>query len=257
MLPTCSRISWHADDQPPVAQPIRLRAKVAHIEEHAPDVCSLILAPERPAPRFRPGQFLHLALDPYDPSQHWPESRVFSIASPPDDRERLRITVSAVGAFTQRMLRLREGDEVWVKLPYGDFVIGAQGNDPLILIAGGTGITPFVSFFASVGVATTAAVRVLYGVRRSDLLIYRATLNAAAQRFPDLRWQAHVEESPGPGEHSGRLTVESALAAARTTGAFDSATFYISGPPAMLRALQSGLGLAGVPPARVRTDAWD
>ena len=240
-----------------MAQPIKLRAKVAHIEEHAPDVRSLILAPERPAPRFRSGQFLHLALDPYDPSQHWPESRVFSIASPPEDRERLRITVSAVGAFTQRMLRLREGDEVWVKLPYGDFVIGTQGNDPLILIAGGTGITPFVSFLASIGAATSAAVRVLYGVRRSDLLIYRATLDAAAQRFPDLRWQAHVEESAGAGEHPGRLSAESALAAARATGAPDSATFYISGPPAMLRALQSGLGLAGVPPSRVRTDAWD
>jgi ferredoxin-NADP reductase len=257
MLPTSSRTSWRADGPRVVAQPIRLRARIAHIEVHAPDVSSLILAPERPAPRFRPGQFLHLALDPYDPSQHWPESRVFSIASPPEDRERLRITVSAVGTFTQRMLRLKEGDEVWVKLPYGDFVVGTQASDPLILIAGGTGITPFVSFLASVGAATSAAVRVLYGVRRSDLLIYRATLDAAARRFPDLRWQAHVEESPGAGEQPGRLSVESALGAARTTSAPDSATFYISGPPAMLRVLQSGLGLAGVPPSRVRTDAWD
>jgi ferredoxin-NADP reductase len=150
------------------------------------------------------------------------------------------------------MMRLREGDEVWVKLPYGDFVIGNQGNDPLILIAGGTGITPFVSFFASVGAVASGSVRVLYGVRRSDLLIYRATLDAAAQRFPDLRWQAYVEESPGTGEHPGKLSVDSALGAARTTSAPDAAIFYISGPPAMLRALQSGLGVAGVAPSRVQ-----
>jgi ferredoxin-NADP reductase len=257
MLPTFSRISWRANPSTTVAQPSRLRAKVAHIEVHAPDVRSLILAPERPAPRFRPGQFLHLAIDPYDPSQHWPESRVFSIASPPEDRERLRITVSAVGAFTQRMMRLREGDEVWLKLPYGDFVIGTQADDPLILMAGGTGITPFVSFLASMDARTSAAIRVLYGVRRSDLLIYRAMLDAAAQRFPDLRWQAYVEENPGAGEQLGKLTVESALGAARTTNAPTSATFYLSGPPTMLRALQSGLVTAGVTPARVRTDAWD
>lgn len=240
-----------------MAQPIKVRARIASIEEHAPEVRSFVLAPERPVPRFRPGQFLHLALDPYDPSRHWPESRVFSIASPPEERERLRVTVSALGGFTRRMMQLKEGDEVWVKLPYGDFVIGTQANDPLILIAGGTGITPFVSFFASVGAATLAPVRVLYGARRSELLIYRATLDAAARRFTDLHWQAYVEENPGAGEHPGRLSVESALDAARGTGAPDSATFYISGPPAMLHALQSGLGLAGVAPARVRTDAWD
>jgi ferredoxin-NADP reductase len=244
-----------------VAQPAKLRARIAHIEVHAPDVRSFILAPERPAPRFRPGQFLHLALDPYDPSQHWPESRVFSIASPPEERERLRVTVSALGAFTQRMMQLKEGDEVWVKLPYGDFVIGSQGNEPLILIAGGTGITPFLSFLASSlaspGASTSAPVRVLYGARRSDLLIYRAALEQAAARSVDLRWQAHVEENAGPGELAGRLSVEAALAAARTTGAPEAAIYYLSGPPAMLRALQSGLATASVPPTRVRTDAWD
>lgn len=240
-----------------MAQPIRVRAKVARIESHSADVRSLILAPERPAPRFRPGQFLHLALDRYDPSQHWPESRVFSIASPPDDRDSLRITVSAVGAFTKRMMQLREGDEVWVKLPYGDFVIGGQDSNPLILMAGGTGITPFVSFLASAGSSTAAPVRVLYGARRPDLLIYRATLDAAALRFPDLRWQAHVEESPGAGESLGRLSVELALAAAQGTGAPEAAIFYLSGPPGMLRALQSGLEAVGVTPSRVRTDAWD
>ena len=240
-----------------MAQPIRVRAKVTEIAVHAPNVRSFTLAPERPAPRFRPGQFLHLALDHYDPSQHWPESRVFSIASPPENRDRLRITVSAVGTFTKRMMQLREGDEVWVKLPFGDFVIEPQGTGPLILIAGGTGITPFVSFLASSGASASAPVRVLYGVRRSDLLIYRAVLDQAAQRFVDLRWQAFVEENAAAGERAGRLSVEAALSAAHDAGAPGTATFHLSGPPQMLRLFQSGLGAAGVPPAQVRADAWD
>ena len=238
-----------------MAQPIRLRARVDRIETHAPDVRSFILVPERPAPRFRPGQFLHLAIDPFDPSQHWPESRVFSIASPPDDRQRLRITVSALGKFTQRMMALKEGDQVWVKLPYGDFVIQSEENAPVILIAGGTGITPFVSFFA--GASTTAPVRVLYGARRSELLIYREVLKQAKERAPNLAWQAFVEENASGGERPGRLSVEAALETARTTGAGDAATYYISGPPAMLSMFRAGLATAGVPPQRIRTDAWD
>ena len=240
-----------------MAQPVKLRARITRVEAHSPDVRSFVLAPERPAPRFRCGQFLHLAIDPYDPSRHWPESRVFSIASPPEEREHLRITVSAVGAFTRRMMRLEQGDEVWVKLPYGDFVIGSEGDGAMVLIAGGTGITPFVSFLASTGAATSTPVRVLYGVRRSDLLIYRATLDEAAKRFPDLGWQAYLEEGAGAGEHPGRLSVEAALGAAHATGAAGAATFYVSGPPAMLAVFQSGLGAAGVPPSRVRADAWD
>ena len=238
-----------------MAQPIRLRARIDSIETHAPDVRSFILVPERPAPRFRPGQFLHLAIDPFDPSQHWPESRVFSIASPPDDRQRLRITVSALGKFTQRMMALKEGDQVWVKLPYGDFVIQSEENAPVILIAGGTGITPFVSFFA--GASTTAPVRVLYGARRSELLIYREVLKQAKERAPNLAWQAFVEENASGGERPGRLSVEAALETARTTGAGDAATYYISGPPAMLSMFRAGLATAGVPPQRIRTDAWD
>ena len=240
-----------------MAQPARLRARIEHIVEHAPEVRSFFLAPERPAPRFRPGQFLHLALAPYDPAQHWPESRVFSIASPPEDRAHLRITVSAVGLFTRRMMRLKEGDEVWVKLPYGDFIIESQGEGALILIAGGTGITPFVSFLASAGASASAPVRVLYGVRRSDLLIYRTVLDEAAKRFRDLTWQAYVEENPAANERAGRLSIQAAIDAASRAGAVDGATFHLSGPPAMLRLFQSGLVAAGVLPAQVRADAWE
>jgi nitric oxide dioxygenase len=162
-----------------------------------------------------------------------------------------------VGDFTQRMMRLNEGDEVWVKLPYGDFIIESQGDGPLILVAGGTGITPFVSFLASTGASASVPVRVLYGVRRSDLLIYRAVLGEAARRFADLRWQAFVEQDAGDGERAGRLSVEAALAAARDAGAPGPATFHLSGPPQMLGLFQSGLAAAGVSPARVRADAWD
>jgi ferredoxin-NADP reductase len=238
-----------------MAQPVRLRARIAEVEIHAPDVRSYILVPERPAPRFRPGQFLHLAIDPFDPSQHWPESRVFSIASSPDERQRLRVTVSAVGKFTKRMMVLKQGDEVWVKLPYGDFVVQAENAGPVILIAGGTGITPFVSFLA--GPPVPVPVRVLYGARRSDLLIYRSILDQATKLTPTFAWQAYVEENPAPGERSGRLSVEAALQTAQDVGDASAATYYISGPPVMLASFRKGLADAGVAPGNIRTDAWD
>ena len=54
--------------------------------------------------QYRPGQFLHLTLDPYDPTKSWPESRCFSIQSPPSQGARaLDISFATKGAYTQRM----------------------------------------------------------------------------------------------------------------------------------------------------------
>ena len=238
-----------------MAQPVRIRAQVAEIIHHAPGLRSLIVKPERPVPRFRPGQFLHLALDNWDPSSHWPDSRPFSVASPPEVRDTLRITVSEVGRFTTRVMQASEGDTVWLKLPYGEFVVQSSESEPAILVAGGTGVAPFVSLATS-ELAPGGLVRLLYGVRRPDLLIYRAVLDEAARRNPQLQWEAFVEEGVPEGARVGRLSAEAALQAADTTGNPSTAIFYLSGPPEMITDLSAGLTAAGVSPERIRVDAW-
>src|SRR6187431_754833 len=113
-------------DRMPVAR--KLACTVRSVVDHGDHVYTVELDTRGATPRFIPGQFLHLALDPYD-GGFWPESRVFSIASSPADRDRLLITYAVKGAFTSRMEReLRPGGEVWVKLPYGTFTVDA-GRD--------------------------------------------------------------------------------------------------------------------------------
>src|SRR4029077_3859539 len=113
---------------------------VRGITDHGERVYTVELEPSMPAPAFKPGQFLHLAIDRYDGAGFWPESRVFSIASSPRNRDRLTITYAVKGAFTTRMEReLVPGARVWVKLPYGEFVVDASSD--AVLFAGGTGVT--------------------------------------------------------------------------------------------------------------------
>jgi ferredoxin-NADP reductase len=235
---------------------VRTAARVEQVIDHAPGLRTLLLRPARAVPRFRPGQFLHMAIDPYDPSQHWPDSRAFSIASSPDDRDTLRITCSAVGPFTRRVLELREGDEVWLKLPYGEFVVEARPGSPTVLVAGGTGVTPFIPYLASAA-AAQAPVRLLYGARMPELLVYRDVLDAAAAARPEFRWTAYVEEGGRLGAVRGRLSARAALDAASEIGDPLAATYYLSGPPAMLAALRVDLGEAGVQQSSVRIDAWE
>ena len=162
-----------------MAIPQKLRCQVQKITNHGDHVYTVELSPERPLPRFNPGQFLHLTLDDYDPSGFWPESRVFSIASSPAQRDCLRISYSVRGRYTARMENeLQEGRMVWVKLPYGDFVI-RDAND-VALLAGGTGITAFIAFIDGLTNEFHNNIFLAYGARKPELLLYRESIDAKA-----------------------------------------------------------------------------
>lgn len=232
----------------------KLRCQVTRLVDHGEHVYTLDLRPERLAPRFRPGQFLHLALDEYDPSGFWPESRVFSIASAPAQRGLLRISYSVRGRFTARMAReLVEGGWVWVKLPYGEFVI--EDISDIVLFAGGTGITAFTAFLDGLTPAFRHAVVVAYGARSADLLIYRSLIEARAALVTGLRAFYFVEQGEAsPMASVGRLSV---AAIWPHVAAPDQATYYLSGPPIMLKTLAGDLRSRGIADAAIRIDAWE
>jgi ferredoxin-NADP reductase len=238
----------------PVSQ--KLPCVVERIVAHGERVYTVALRPHRVAPRFRAGQFLHLALDPYDPSGFWPESRVFSIASSPADRTIVTVTYAVHGAFTTRMEReLAEGATIWIKLPYGDFVV--DGSTDVVLLAGGTGITAFTAFLEELTPVSARAVVLAYGARRSDLLIYRDTIEACARRLPSLDVVYFVEEAV-PGDSSrpqpGRISV---AALWPRIAALSSAHYYIAGPPLMLRDVGNDLRDRGISSEAIHIDAWE
>ena len=100
--------------------------------------------------QFRPGQFLHLALDNYDPSFNWPESRVFSIANAPERNTLIYLFRQKVD-FTNRMMNeISIGSQIWIKLPYGIFNFNDAIGEDVVLNCRGTGISPFISFLENI-----------------------------------------------------------------------------------------------------------
>jgi ferredoxin-NADP reductase len=234
--------------------PQKFLCKVTEIYDHGENVYSVLLQPENPAPRFLPGQFLHLALDDYIPGDFWPDSRPFSIASPPIEREQLRITYAVKGSFTGRMEKeLRPGRQVWVKMPYGEFIVSTDRD--VCLLAGGTGVTAFTAFLASLPVEHPHYVHLLYGVRRPDLLIYRSLVEEAVKHCSKLLVRFFVEEAAGgTGCFLGRINANAVLEAISNPLSF---TYYLAGPPEMIHDLTFGLGQQGIPPDRIIADAWE
>lgn len=234
----------------------KLACQVEKIIHHGEHVYTVDLRPERPAPRFRPGQFLHLALDAYDPSDFWPESRVFSISSPPTQRERLRITYSVQGRFTARMAReLAEGQWVWAKLPYGEFVV--EDTRDAVLFAGGTGITAFTAFLAGLTHEFQHAVYLAYGARERGLLIYRDMVEQRVRMTAMLHAYYFIESEADellPHEAAGRLSVDAMWPRIQNPS---EATYYISGPPRMLKTITHDLRGRGIRADAIRIDAWE
>lgn len=235
--------------------PRKLKCQVSTINDHGERVYSVSLIPERRLPNFLPGQFLHLALDPYDPSSFWPESRVFSIASSPSDRQNLRITYAVKGKFTTRMEReLAVGNEVWVKLPYGEFVI--SGNRDVVLFAGGTGITAFTAFLGQLGAEQDHSISLFYGARNSYLLVYRSMIDQKAQICSKLNIRYYFENGIPQESHEmkGKLSVTSAFSFLDKPLEKE---YYLSGPPSMLEFLQDDLILKKIPVKQIKIDAWE
>ena len=215
--------------------------------DHGEHVYTVELEPSVAVPAFKPGQFLHLALDPPQPGGFWPESRVFSIASSPGERDRLAITYAVKGAFTTRMERaLARGRSAWVKLPYGDFVVDSTRD--AVLFAGGTGVTAFTALLQSLQPERATRVLLFYGARTPDLFVYGPLAEACAREVPALSCRLVCEET------DGRLQVDAAWPA---ISSLHDPVFYLSGPPLMLEALTRQLHRRGLSPDDIRTDAWE
>ena len=237
----------------------KIPCKIQTITRHSDDVFSLILEPEKPLPKYRSGQFLHLAIDDYDPSGFWPESRVFSIASSSNDLSTLEISYSIKGKFTARMAKeLFEGAHVWVKLPYGEFII--QDGQNAVLIAGGTGITAFTAFIKSMTEDNTDDVQLFYGAREVSLLIYDEMILAVEDLVPAFSTHFYLENLISPKEINdrvyfpGRLSVDVILSRLSIPSRY---IYYLSGPPEMLKLFSKQLIDRGIDKANVRIDAWE
>lgn len=241
--------------------PSRFEATVANVIRHGPNVASYLLAVQGRRIRFKPGQFVHLTLETYDPSLHWPESRAFSIASGPSSGERLRLTISRQGAYTSRILdEVEEGRTLWLKGPYGEFTVAPrEGTERVVLVAGGTGITPFCAYMEEEVLRPekhVVPVVLHYGARSPDLLVYRDLADRCAAAVTGFSVRYYLETPNGfPRAIRGRLDIDRIVGEQAAPG---RCLYYLSGPKPMISAFSCRLRRdLRVPEDRVLIDAWD
>jgi ferredoxin-NADP reductase len=152
---------------------------------------------------------------------------------------------------------LCSGLGVWVKMPYGEFVV--DGTADAVLIAGGTGITAFQAFIEGLVPDHPRKVVLLYGARRPGLLLGREMLEEKQRKVASFRAFFFSEtgvpsSDPAPGT---TLPGRTNLNAIEDCTVSDSTVYYLAGPPAMVAAIRVDLEHTGVTGKSIRVDAWE
>jgi len=198
---------------------------------------------------YAPGQFLHLAIDDdYDGSGQWPESRCFSMQSNPNE-ETIKISYAIKGDFTKAMeAKLTPGTEVWLKLPYGDLFQQPHSKVNTVFIAGGTGITPFLSLFTHESFTEYINPKIYLGFRSKAFNIYDPELNSVKLRESSVELFVTTFYQ----DTEGLIDIEQIF---NINGI--NATYFISGPPAMIKSFKQYLILRGVYQNQILTDDWE
>jgi ferredoxin/flavodoxin---NADP+ reductase len=163
------------------------KATISYISVLKEDLAIFRIKPnEGQVPDFKPGQFVTLGVNV--PSEKKIIRRAYSIASPPQQKKHFELILRWVkkpvpGRLTTQVFDKREGDEVlWVK-PTGIFTInekmatGSPDNRRMVLIGGGTGLAPFISYTLHLkAIGSKREIVVLHGASYVDELSYRDLL---------------------------------------------------------------------------------
>lgn len=210
---------------------------------------------------FTPGQFIFIKFKqegfPY-------EDHPFSLTSSPEEASRsiLRISAKALGDFTKRLIELRPGALAEIQGPYGGFSFLRAERKKQLWIAGGIGVTPFISMGRTIGEGISDAfgapaaaydIALYHSVKTADELVYK---NDFEKIEKDVE-QKHGEHGrftfvPWIVDQKGLLNADTL----REVKDLSERDVFICGPQPMMKALKTQLMAMGVPASRIHYELF-
>jgi stearoyl-CoA 9-desaturase NADPH oxidoreductase len=236
----------------PTFSTTEVRGRVTAAHRQTPDTVTLTVRPNRNWSGFEAGQHTQLTVE-IAGVRH---TRCYSMAGSAHDPGEFELTVKAhPGGLVSRHLvdHAHPGMVVGLTPAQGDFTLPAARPDRLLLISGGSGITPVLSMLRTLcAEGHTAPVTFLhYALTAADAL-YAEDLAILAGLHPNVRLVRVFTDEPGAGDLDGFLTTEQ-LAAADSH--WHAAETYVCGPAPLMDAARQIYDDAGVAD-RLHTEAF-
>jgi len=214
-----------------------VRAKVVGVSRTTDRSVTLTLRPNGNWHGFRAGQYTQLSVE-IDGVRHTRCYSMTNAATEGGGRIELCITAQPEGRVSQHLLRTaRRGQTVALTRAQGVFTLPEVEPEHLLLISGGSGITPVLSMLRTrCALGWTKPVTFLhYALTASDML-YRDELQAMADTSPNVRLIRVFTDQPGTGDLDGFLS------AAQLDGAgiaWTAAEAFVCGPTPLMDSARS------------------
>ena len=202
----------------------------------------LQLSPQGKPLVFAPGQFAFIKLEL---DGVLGESHPFSMSSGPNDKS-LNFGIKNLGDYTALLATAESGTKVKIDGPYGTFSNAIVKNPRQIWIAGGIGVTPFVSMAKAL--EDGQSVDLYYCAKTKDEAVYLSTLEKIASRKSNLKIILFTESQ------NNYLT---ASYIQKNSKSLDGANYMICGPPSMMKSLKAQLKKIGIKKRNINTEEFD
>lgn len=203
---------------------------------------------------FESGQFLPVRIR-VDAKEY---VRCYSISSAPFSHGFLEISVKRQGLVSNALhATAKVGGILTVRSPNGRFTYPSRDDRPLVLLAGGVGITPLISMLRhAVHSEPSRPITLIYSAHDRRSLAFYDELMTLERRHPQLRtiFAVSRDASPGPAFYPGRID-RSLLQT--TVPDIQHAICLLCGPAAMIEALRSELTNLSVPRDQIRCEVFE
>tara|TARA_R110000744_G_scaffold380362_1_gene500928 strand:- start:2897 stop:4876 length:1980 start_codon:yes stop_codon:yes gene_type:complete len=206
---------------------------------------------------YEPGQFVTFSLT--IPGQAKVTKRSYTIASSPTERDYFEVTIKReeqglVSRFMHDHVSI--GDELAIKAPNGKFYFNGSGEDSVVLISGGVGITPMMSAVRYLTARCWEGnIYFLFCARSSNDFIFERELQYLQARHKNLHVLVSMTRAEGTSwmGPQGRLTSQLIN---DFVPDLPAKTAHICGPTAMMEATTQTLVQLGMAADRVKSEAF-
>lgn len=236
--------------------PPRMTLRVRDIIQETPSTTTFrLVAAHGQLPPFLAGQYVSFFLDIGEIRT----ARPYSISSPPSQTAWYDITIRRVedGLASNHLLdNTRIGDVIETSGPAGTFYYNPVIHRPTVaFIAGGSGITPFMSMIREIHErGLDRRVFLFYGNRDSGDIIFQEELERIAAASGTIHY-IPVLENPGE-QYGGRCGFITGALVKEELGDMDDATFFICGPQGLYDFCLPELEALGIPRRSIRREMF-
>lgn len=208
---------------------------------------------------FKPGQAIDLVIpDPAPPSGRYLARHTFSLVSAPFQDELVIATRMRDSPFKRALKSLSAGAIVRLEGPFGSLTLHGDRARPAVLVAGGIGVTPFVSMLRQAArEQLPQRILLLYANRRPEDAAFLVELRQLEQRykyFHLIATMTQATKSALPWDGRAGQIDEDMLR--RACSELDAPVYYVAGPPGMVEAMRDVLIDLGVNEDAIRSEEF-